>query len=140
MAIQISRKCEYALRAMIYIAGLDGGDLYTAKQVSGSERIPLKFLEKILQALVGNGLLKVSYGPRGGYRLAKNPEDITFRDVIEAVEGPMRLNLCVGDDPECKHNDCSMKNFWDRFQMQIEEIFARTTLAEALAKPASARG
>jgi Rrf2 family protein len=131
MTIQISRKCEYAVLAMAYIAGLGEGKLYTAKNIAHSTDIPLKFLEKILQALVSHNLLQVTYGPRGGYRLARGAKDITFRDIIEAVEGPLRLNLCVGEEPRCSAIDCSMKNHWEKLQGEIEEIFENETLAEA---------
>jgi len=139
MTIQISRKCEYALKAMVHIAGLRDKNLSTARNISGTENIPLKFLEKILQALVSHDLLKVSYGPKGGYRLAKKPADITFRDIIEAVDGPLRLNLCVGDEPECLGPHCAMKSHWERLQLELERLFEKTTLAVALKSPAKVR-
>ena len=140
MSIQVSRKCDYALKAMIKIAGLKEGDLYTAKSISKSERIPLKFLEKILQALVGHSLLRVTYGPRGGYRLAKAAESITFRHVMEAVEGPLRLNLCVGDHPECKGEECAVKPQWAKLQEEVIKIFENTTLADSVRPLVKARG
>lgn len=136
MAIQISRKAEYALRAMMHIAGLEEGELYTAKNISSSKDIPLKFLEKILQALVGNDLLSVSYGPKGGYRLARSAEKITFWDIIQAVEGPLRINLCIGEEPECDNENCSMKNHWKHIQGEIEKMLDKTTLAQAVAPTA----
>lgn len=139
MTIQISRKCEYAFRAMMAIAGLKEGELFTARNLAGSKSIPLKFLEKILQALVGNGLLRVAYGPRGGYRLARSAKDITFRNIIEAMEGPMRLNLCVGEEPECDGHDCAMKSHWERLQRELEALFEKTTLAETIKSPAKVR-
>lgn len=132
MAMQISRKCEYALRAMMHMAGLEEGKLNTAKNISGAENIPLKFLEKILQALVAGGLLRVTYGPRGGYRLAREADEITFREIMEAVEGPMRLNRCVGDEPDCRSEDCNMRNYWIKFQDALVEMFDNTTLEEAI--------
>ena len=139
MAIQISRKCEYALRAVMYIAGLEESELYTAKNISTSRGIPLKFLEKILQNLVNSGLLSVTYGPKGGYRLARSADEITFWDVIKAVEGPPRINRCIGEAPECDDDDCSMKDYWKHFQGEIEKMFDKTTIAEAIKPAAQAR-
>ena len=139
MAIQISRKSEYALRAVMYIAGLGEGKLYTAKNISGSKDIPLKFLEKILQNLVNSGLLSVTYGPKGGYRLARGADKISFWDVIKAVEGAPRINRCIGEKPECDDDECSMKGHWKHFQGQIEKMFEKTTIAEAIKPVAQAQ-
>jgi len=51
----------------------------------------------------------------------------------------MRLNLCVGHEPECDGLDCSMKSHWERLQGEVEALFEKTTLAEAIKSPARVR-
>lgn len=136
MSIQISRKSEYALRAMTMLACESGEQLFTAKKISSSQGIPLKFLEKILQGLVNNGLLHVQYGPKGGYRLAKDASEITFLDVIKAVEGPIKINKCLdANNPSCCVPKCTMKDLWVKFQEEFEKLFDNITIAEATGSP-----
>lgn len=132
MSIQISRKSEYALRAMTMLANEKSDRLFSAKKISSSQGIPLKFLEKILQGLVNNGLLVVQYGPKGGYKLAKGASQITFLDVIRAVEGPIKINKCLdAKNPNCCVAECTMKDLWVKFQEEFEKLFNTITIAEA---------
>src|SRR5205823_12359062 len=105
MAImQVSRKIDYALRAVIHLANEEqGARACSVAEIASRERIPRQFLEKIVQELIHKGLVHSRRGPRGGYVLARAAEGMTFRDVIEAVEGPISINVCVGE-----HADCSL--------------------------------
>jgi len=132
--MQVSRKVEYALRAAIYLAYQSDRRPCSVAEIAAREAIPRKFLEKIIQDLIHHGLVRSTRGAQGGYALAREPEQVTFKDVIEAIEGPVSLNVCVGDagvaSDGCAHSPrCSMLWVWREAQKRVMELFATTTLA-----------
>ena len=134
--LQISRKVDYALRATIHLARRSQSECISFKEVAKLEDIPKDFLAKILRTLVDAGLVNSSRGPKGGFRLARSPEAISFLDVIEAVEGPIVLNVCLDENQGCSRAcSCAMKTIWQRGQARMLEVFRNTNLAE-LATPA----
>ena len=93
--MKISRKGEYALRAMIYLSLNYKKDLVSIKEVAEKGEIPKKFLEQILIELKKAGLLESMRGVGGGYRLIKPPEEISLARVIRIVDGPLAPLSCV---------------------------------------------
>src|SRR5207247_9751996 len=115
MAImQVSRKIDYALRAVIHLANEEASArACSLGEIAERERIPRQFLEKIVQELIHKGLVRSRRGPHGGYVLARPAGRMTFRDVIEAVEGAISLNVCVGEHPDCfLLGTCVMQRVW----------------------------
>ena len=119
-ALQISRKIEYGLRAMVCLAAQTPGTLVPFREIARRMDVPEDFLAKILKTLVGRGLVTSARGAHGGYRLAKPPKDITFLAVIEAVEGPFVVSLCgsLGEEHgSCRMTSaCTMYGVWQRGQ------------------------
>ncbi len=112
--MQLSRKADYALRAIRHISGLPKGKLGSINSIAEAEAIPREFLAKILKDLTRSGILMSFQGVTGGYKLSRTPKDITFLDVIEAIDGPIHLNLCTEQD-NCacdSYDKCNMKEFW----------------------------
>jgi len=138
MMKQLSRKAEYALRAVIFLARQSGNRVPLEKIANNSD-IPKKFLEKILKGLANEGVVKVFYGSKGGYMLAKIPSEITFKQIIEAVEGPIVVNICTSASPEeCTILDqCSMHSVWKEVQSATDTILSKTTLADVVTIPMS---
>ena len=129
--MQVSRKIDYVLRAAIYLARQETGRACTIAEIAESEAIPKKFLEKILQELIHKGIVVSWRGPHGGYALARAKETVTFREVIEAVEGPVALNVCVGEQHDCSlYSKCGMLWVWQEAQRRVVDLFTRTTLAD----------
>ena len=134
--MQIPRKIEYALRAMIHLAdNVDG--VARGSEIANHEHIPKYYLEKVIRDLMRGGLVRARRGPGGGYQLARPPETISFRDVIEAVEGPITLNLCVEGGTQCSlQPTCRMFRVWEEGQRSLLDIFSHTTIHEiASSKP-----
>ena len=132
MAImQVSRKVDYALRAVIHLADAEAAErICSVGEISSKERIPRQFLEKIVQELIHKGLVRSRRGPRGGYVLARPADKMTFRDVIEAVEGPIALNNCTGDHADCSLiGACGMERIWREGQRRVMDLFDSTTIA-----------
>jgi Rrf2 family protein len=133
--MQISRKADYALRAVIYLSSQDPERSCSAGEIAAHERVPQKFLEKIIRDLIRSGLVKSKRGCDGGYSLARSPHQISFRDVMEAVEGPIAVNLCMDQRRNCDHlGRCSMRWVWNAVQSKVVDVFTHTTLADV--KPA----
>jgi Rrf2 family protein len=133
MAImQVSRKVDYALRAVIHLADAEAAArICSVGEISSRERIPRQFLEKIVQELIRSGLVRSRRGPRGGYVLARPADRMTFRDVIEAVEGPIALNNCTGDHADCSLiGACGMERIWREGQRRVMDLFDKTTIAD----------
>ena len=87
--MRLSKKTEYALRALIYAARHPEGTTFQIKELAERNRIPKKFLELILLELKNAGIVESRRGVGGGYLLARRPETIHSLEIIEAVEGPI---------------------------------------------------
>ena len=138
--MQIPRKIEYALRAMIHLADHPEG-VARGTEIARDEQIPKYYLEKVIRDLMHRGLVRARRGPGGGYQLARPADEVTFRDVIEAVEGPITLNVCVDGSSSCAlQPTCRMFRVWEEGQRVLLEIFSQTTLKEiAASRPAPMR-
>jgi Rrf2 family protein len=139
--LQVSRKIDYALRAVIHLASEDDGErACSVSEIAARERIPRQFLVKIIQELIHKGLVRSRRGPRGGYVLARPARDVTFRQVIEAVEGPISLNACTGEHADCSFLGlCGMERIWREGQRRVMELFENTTIADVRFPPVPAR-
>ena len=129
--MQVSRKVDYALRAVIYLSQQDTERPVPAKEIAARRRIPIKFLEKIIRDLMRNGIVSSHRGAHGGYTLSRPAAQISFREVIETVEGPISLNVCVAGQKDCSVlSSCSMQRVWQEGQRRVMEYFSETTLAD----------
>lgn len=118
--MQITRQADYAVRAMVYLAQLGPGHRAATSQIAKEKQIPPSFLAKIVSQLSVAGLLQTSRGARGGVSLAKAPQEITLLDVVEAIDGPILLNECIGDSSACIFgDDCLMKPIWSDAQKEL---------------------
>ncbi|MBK6792492.1 MAG: Rrf2 family transcriptional regulator [Anaerolineales bacterium] len=132
--MQITRQADYAVRAVLHLAR--SGDIRTATSVIAEEqKIPPSFLAKIISQLSIAGLLHTSRGARGGVTLARQPEEITLLEVIEAIDGPIQLNECVGDTGVCSFDDsCPLRPVWCEAQEQLVGRLKGTNFADMIAK------
>ena len=140
--LELSRKSDYALRAVIYLARLSDDRFGRVSEIAKAKDIPQPFLAQILPLLANYGILKSQQGAHGGYALARSPEAISFLDIIESIEGPLRLNKCV----EGKHDDCTildsceMQYVWNRAQTQMVDFLRGVTMADMLEAPHHQQG
>ncbi|HEY3446089.1 MAG TPA: Rrf2 family transcriptional regulator [Myxococcales bacterium] len=128
--LKISRKIDYGLRAMIFLASIPSGDIVPFREIARRMQIPEEFAAKILKTLSTKGLVKATRGKLGGYSIAKPMSEISFLDVIEAVEGPVVVNLCLsrGEDT-CKLTpSCTMYSVWKEGQERMLEVYREATL------------
>ena len=138
--LRISRKIDYGLRAMIYLSSIPMESVVPFREIARQMDVPEDFLAKILKTLVDQGLVKSTRGPHGGYALARNPADVSFLDVIEAVEGPVALNVCLDGEDACGHStSCTMVDVWRQGQERMLDVYRQSKLAD-LAFKSSANG
>ncbi len=139
--LRISRKIDYGLRAMIYLSSIPSGTVVPFREIAHRMDVPEDFLAKILKTLVDQGLVKSSRGPHGGYALARAASEISFLDVIEAVEGPVALNVCLDGDDACgRSSSCTMVSVWRRGQERMLDVYRQARLSELSMKAAEETG
>jgi len=128
--MQIPRKIEYALRAMIYMADRPEA-VARGAEIARHEHIPKYYLEKVIRDLMRRGLVHARRGPGGGYQLARPAATVSFRDIIEAVEGPITLNVCTDGSSSCAlQPTCRMFRVWEKGQQILLDMFSDTTLED----------
>jgi len=129
VGLQLTRGGEYAIRAMTYLARFPDGHVASLHDIGQAQDIPESFLAKILQSLVHGGLAVSQRGAHGGFALARPATEISMRDVIEAVDGPVALNQCVLWPEDCERSgECETHKAWARAQAQLMEVLDTVTL------------
>jgi Rrf2 family protein len=137
MQMQISRRVDYALRAIGFLAAQPEGKITHLSEIAEAGRIPSRFLEKIMRPLVNHGYVKAYLGPKGGYAIARGPDSITFKEVIESVEGPIAVNECIPFSEVCtQSSQCYQMPIWRKLQGAIEETLSRHTIGELIRQAA----
>lgn len=134
--MQIPRRVDYGLRAVIYLSRQKPEKCCSIAEIAKQQGVPRKFLEKIIQDLMRNGLIRSKRGSCGGYTLARTADQISFSDVIEAIEGPICVNACMDQEATCEQMPrCAMVGVWSEVQRGIIEVLSRTTLAALQQSP-----
>lgn len=90
----LKSQVEWALHCCAILAGLPDGRYLSTKALAEFHGLPKEYLSKALQGLSQAGLVHTTLGPSGGYRLARAPSELTFLDIVEAVEGKSRTFVC----------------------------------------------
>ena len=138
--MQITRQADYATRAILYLAGAKKGKRVATSQIANKQQIPPSFLAKIISQLSIAGLLQTSRGAHGGIRLARDPKNITLLEVIEAIDGPIQLNVCVACKGFCSiEANCPIQPVWSDVQDELIAKLKNTSFAQLIAKDSPGR-
>lgn len=130
MQASLGRKGDYSVRAVLDLARRHD-QRRKAREIAGEMDIPHRYLTQILANLVQHGLLTAVAGPSGGYILARPPTDITLLEVVEAAEGPIKLEHCVLRGGPCEWEEsCPIHIPWARAQNALAAQLAGTTFAD----------
>ncbi|MBI1855301.1 MAG: Rrf2 family transcriptional regulator [Chloroflexi bacterium] len=131
--MQITRQADYAVRAVLHLARLGNTERAATSLIAEKQHIPPSFLAKIISQLSIAGLLHTSRGARGGVTLGRDPKDISVLEVVEAIDGPIRLNECVGEDGLCLfESDCPLRPIWCDAQEQLVAKLRGTNFAQLM--------
>jgi Rrf2 family protein len=136
--LQVSRKIDYGLRAMIFLSSVSDGSVVPFREVARAMHIPEDFLAKILKTLVDGDLVISARGSHGGYQLARPASEISFLEIIEAIEGPVQMNICLagsGQEACGLSTSCTMQSVWREGQERMLEVYRKSKLSD-LAIPA----
>jgi Rrf2 family transcriptional regulator, cysteine metabolism repressor len=139
--MKLSRKGEYALRAMIVLGQEYGGSPVQIREIAERESIPKKFLEQILLELKRSGLLESIRGAGGGYRLIKPPDEITLAKVIRIIDGPLAPLSCVSQVAHVKcpeQEGCGLYKVMKDVRDAIADVLENVTVAEICRRKAEA--
>ncbi len=129
--MQITRQADYAVRAVLYLAGLGPGTRASTAQIANEQKIPATFLAKIVSQLAAAGILRAVRGARGGVTLARPPHEVSLLEIVEAIDGPVMLNQCTIDPAECPlGEDCSVRDVWCGAQADLVKRLAETKFGQ----------
>jgi len=129
--LQLTRDGEYAVRAILFLASQPLGKISLISEISKVQDIPKSYLAKIMQHLVKVGLVNSRRGAKGGFFLARPADRITLRETIEAVEGPIYLNVCLIKKGECPRDEiCPVHPVWREAQEKLFSVLESKTMAQ----------
>lgn len=124
----------YALQALLYLAGQNPpGTQVSAGTMANALEIPRTYLAKILQRLVREGTLESARGPRGGYRLLRDPAELTVAEAITPFQDLHTPQICLLGGPCDPDNPCSAHARRDAWNTRMLDLMQQTTLADLLA-------
>jgi Rrf2 family transcriptional regulator, iron-sulfur cluster assembly transcription factor len=132
MRLQLTRRADYAVRAMLVLARHDDG-LLSASRIAAAVDIPPRFVAQVMGDLVQAGLVTARTGRSGGYTLAQGPAEISILSVVEAVEGDARRRTCVLRGGPCSPNgSCDVHEIFSAAQDALLSRLSQATLATAV--------
>ena len=130
--MKLSTRGKYGLYAMVYLAQHAGDGCQPLKAVA-EIGVQEDYLEQLLGGLRRAGLVTTVRGAQGGYSLARAPEEITVGDIINALEGPLNISECVGDESCChKSGECRSRRLWEYLTRSIDNLLDSITLRDML--------
>ncbi len=136
----LTRAADYAVRVMIHLAGLPPGTRVSRGQLATASETPDQFLSKVLQSLTRGGLVISHRGNTGGFELPTLRRNASILDIVEAVEGPLALNLCLSCDQACPRQSwCAAHNVWDEAQRAMAGVLRNSSIEDLAKKAAIAR-
>ncbi len=132
--MRITLESDYALRIVTAIA--EGEDVIDAKTISAKTLVTQRFTLKILHKLVTGGLVLSFKGVKGGYKLAKEPTEITLKNVIELIDGPIAIARCVDSDESCSLNcdktACIYHHIFDTVSYELAKKLDSITISDVI--------
>jgi len=133
--MRLTRAGEYAVRAVLYLAGKGTDRVVGRQEIAKEMEIPGQFLAKIGQQLAKAGFIEIVQGSKGGFRLRVSPEQLTLLNVVEAVEGEIFLNDCIMDPDSCwRSPNCAVHKVWNRARNQLRECLGEATFSSLMAE------
>lgn len=115
---------------MIHLASLKPGTRISLPEMAEAVEVPEHFLSKVLQMLCRRGLIQSHRGASGGFELAADAKMISILDVVEAMEGPIQLNVCLGEYGVCGRKTwCPAHKVWVEAQNALVEVLRRASIA-----------
>lgn len=132
--MRITQEADYALRITCLLAR-DGDGRCSAADISERTAVSARFTLKILHKLVTEGIVRSYKGANGGYMLARGAEEITLRDIIELIDGPLAISRCIDDGHSCSRegldkSECILYHIFCRINAEVSGKLGRISIAD----------
>jgi Rrf2 family protein len=131
--MKFSKKVEYALIALLYMAQKPIGELTTARELSDKYDISLELMGKILQNLVRSGLIISVQGVKGGYYIGHAIDQIKISSIITAIDGPIAITDCISNEDETvceRERNCMIRKSMEDIQTKLVNLFDEISLKD----------
>ncbi|OHD07278.1 MAG: hypothetical protein A2Y34_07160 [Spirochaetes bacterium GWC1_27_15] len=129
--MKLSTRSRYGVRLMFELAVNYNKGAMQLNDISSKEEISEKYLSQIVIQLRLSGLINSIRGSQGGYLLAKRPEEITIKDIVESLEGGLDIVDCVEDQTTCKRSTiCVTQMVWKKLSATIKETLNSIKLSD----------
>ena len=131
--MQLTRAADYAVRVMIHLASQPEGAIVSKSLLANASEAPESFLSKILQTLARAGLIRAQRGVAGGFSLLPCGRRASLLDVVESIDGPIALNVCLTSGRSCdRQPECAAHRVWLRAQSAMLGVLSEAKIMEML--------
>ena len=129
--LKLTKKADYGLIALRHLAVGSGQPSASAKEIADRYGMPLPLLTKILQKLARGGFLRSEHGTNGGYKLARDPRQVSALEVIRAIDGPIILMSCFTGQKKCgQSGTCTVREPLRRVHQGILQLLQNITISD----------
>jgi Rrf2 family protein len=136
--MQLTRAADYAVRVMIHLATLPPQKRALLPALATATGAPKSFLSKVLQALCRAEFIASRRGQAGGFEMLPAGREASIRTVIESIEGPIGLNICLATGVSCNRKlHCPAHPIWEKAQLAMMEVLDSATVAELATEAAA---
>ena len=131
--LRLTKQTDYGIVLLTQLANAPE-QRFAAPELAAETRIPQPMVSKILKILTREGLLDSHRGVKGGYSLAREPQDVSVAEVITALDGPIAFTDCIDDAPGCcsQEDICRLRGNWQRINDAIRQTLESISLAEMI--------
>jgi Rrf2 family protein len=135
-SMQLTRAADYAVRVMVFLASLPTRQRVLLHEIAHATAAPESFLSKILQSLARANLIVSRRGQAGGFEILPHGREASMREVIEAIDGPLYLNLCLISKRSCARESwCPAHPVWARAQQAMLDVLSGAVIADLASQP-----
>jgi Rrf2 family transcriptional regulator, cysteine metabolism repressor len=133
--MKLSTRTRYGMRAVLSLAANYGKGPLQTNVIAKQQELSIKYLEQLMAILKASGLVKSIRGAKGGYVLAKKPDEIKLSEVFFCLEGPIVTVECIESPSYCdRYADCTCRQLWSQVQQAITTILQSMTLQDMIDK------
>jgi Rrf2 family protein len=132
--MRLAPAAEFAVRGILVLADRYGQGPVSIDTICASRDLAKQYLTKIFAALAKANLIVPMRGAHGGYVLARPPDQVSVLEVIEVIEGPLCMNFCQNEVPQCEREECLLRPVWADIQSFVRNRLSSVKLSDCLAR------
>ncbi len=129
--MKFSNSIEYAIHGLVFLTKMPAGKTTQITDIAMAINVPEAYLRKVFQQLVRGGILSSQKGAQGGFYLTREPEGISLKDVVEAIDGSLPMYGCMKDRRNCSiTEDCPVKEAFEQARLKMGEVLGATSIKD----------